>query len=407
VTEGGAGGEWRRYSLRVSLLFAALCAVMGIQTPYVPVWLDWAGLSAREIAISTAAPLVVRVAVTPAIAFAADRFGEHRRFLIGLAWVGLAALALLSQQRSFWPILALIIVFSLAMMGVMALTETLAMRGVQSAKLDYGRMRLWGSLSFVAMTIVGGRVLQGRGADWAIWLLVGAAVLTLAAAHALPPRAAPHRLALGSGRRLTLADAAGLVGSRSFLTFLIATGAVQAAHAVLYTFGVLHWRALGLNASWCGALWGVSIGCEIALFAYSGAVLERIGPVEMIGLGSVAAVMRWIAMGFDPPLALLVVLQATHALSYGASHIGAIHYLARYVPEHQGGTAQALYASVTGGIAMAGAVALAGPLYGSYGGHAYWAMAGIAGLAVVASFALLNMRPRSEHDQPHSRGLGG
>ena len=51
------------------------------------------GLGPREIAIITATPLFIRVLVTPAIAFAADRAGDHRRFLIVLSWCGLAALA--------------------------------------------------------------------------------------------------------------------------------------------------------------------------------------------------------------------------------------------------------------------------------------------------------------------------
>jgi MFS transporter, PPP family, 3-phenylpropionic acid transporter len=408
MTAGAATREWRSFATRVSVLFAAFCVVLGITTPYLPVWLDWVGLSAREIAVSMAAPLAARVTVTPAIAFAADRIGDHRRFLIAMAWVGLGALILLSQCRSFWPILVSTVVFSLAMTTMMPLTETLAVHGVRSAGLDYGRMRLWGSLSFMTMTIAGGWVLQGAGAGFTIWLLVAGAMLTLAAAHALPHSLSRNRRgSVRSRPRLTLADAAGLMRFRPFLTFLLASGAVQATHAVLYTFGVLHWRALGLDTSWCGALWAVSIICEIALFAYSGSVVRRIGPVEMIVLGSVAALVRWIAMGFDPPLALLFVLQAMHALSYGASHIGAVHFIARFVPEQQGGTAQALYASVSGGIAMGGAVALAGPLYASHGGRAYWAMAAIAGVAVVAGLALVRMRPLAQDDQPHSRVSGG
>ena len=57
--------DWRAFAVRVSLLFAAVCTVVGTQLPFYPVWLDWRGLSAREIAIITAAPLVVRTLVTP------------------------------------------------------------------------------------------------------------------------------------------------------------------------------------------------------------------------------------------------------------------------------------------------------------------------------------------------------
>ncbi len=393
-----AAREGRSFALRVSLLFAAIFLVAGTSLPYLPVWLDWAGLGPREIAIITAAPLLVRVAVTPVIAMAADRAGDHRRFLIGLSWVGLAALIALAQARGFWPILGCILLFALAWTTVMPLTETVAMSGVRAVGLDYGRMRLWGSLSFIAASLYGGWVVQEMGPASAVWLIVAGMALTTAAAHGLARPTGLGRLeAATSPPRLELAGALGLLRSRIFLVFLLATGAVQAAHAVLYTFGTLHWRALGLSTAWCGTLWAVGIVAEVGLFAHSRAVVARVGAVELIVLGAAAALLRWLAMGFDPPLALLVGLQVLHALTYGAAHLGAIHFMARAVPEVQAGTAQALYASVTGGIAMGGAMLAAGPLYANFGGRAYWAMAALAAVALAASLAL--QRTRADHER--------
>jgi len=395
MSQADAERERASFAVRVSLLFAAISVIIGTQLPFLPVWLYWAGLSAREIATITAVPLFVRVAATPAIAFAADRAGDHRKFLIGLSWAGLAALIGLANARGFWPILAAMVVFAVAWTTIMPLAETVAMTGVRTAGLDYGRMRLWGSLSFMAASFLGGWVVEGLGPGSAVWLIVGGAALTLAAAIGL-------RRPIGLGRlkaattppRIELASALGLIRSRPFLVFLLAGGAVQAAHAVFYTFGVLHWRAHGLSAEWCGGLWAISILAEVGLFAFSGAVVARTGAVGLIGLGAGAAVLRWLAMGFDPPLGALVVLQLLHGLTFGATHLGAIHFMARWVPEGQAGTAQALYASVTGGIAMGGAMLVAGPLYAEFGGRAYWAMAALAGVGLGATVLLARLLPQ-------------
>lgn len=403
MTPGIAEDERRGFAVRVSLLFAALSVIIGTNLPFLPVWLDWAGLGAREIAVITATPLLVRVAVTPAIAFAADRAGDHRKFLIGLSWAGLAGLVALAQSRGFWPILFWTLLFSLAWTTILPLTETVAMSGVRALGLDYGRMRLWGSLSFIGASLVGGWVVEMLGAGSAIWLVVVGAALTAVAAQCLPRPIGFGRLkAATSPRRLTLADAMGLLRSSTFLIFLAAAGLVQAAHAVFYTFGTLHWRDLGLSTGWSGALWAISIVAEVALFAYSAAVVRRIGPVELIAAGAGAAVVRWLAMGFDPPLALLVPLQLLHALTFGATHIGAIHFIGRAVPETQAGTAQALYASVTGGIAMGATMLVAGPLYAAYGGRAYWAMAAVAAVGLAASLVLLKEKPHSVLLHPQS-----
>ena len=387
--------ERRSFAVRVSLLFAAIAAIIGTNLPFLPLWLDWTGLGPREIAIVASAPLFVRVAATPVIAFAADRAGDHRRFLIALAWAGLAALLLLSQARGFWPILACMIVFAIAWTTIMPLTETVAMSGVKAAGLDYGRMRLWGSLGFIAASIGGGWVVETWGPASAIWLIITGALLTAAAAHGLKRPIGLGRLkAATSPPRLNPADALALLRSRVFLIFLLAGGAGQAAHAVFYTFGTLHWQAQGLSAEWAGRLWAISIVVEVALFAYSRAVVERIGAVQLIALGGAAGVVRWFVMGLDPGLLLLVPLQVLHVFTFGAAHLGAVHFIARTVPEGQAGKGQALYAAVTGGLGMGMAVMLAGSLYADFGGRAYWAMAAMAGVSLVASLVLLRASGR-------------
>jgi MFS transporter, PPP family, 3-phenylpropionic acid transporter len=385
----GAQADGRRLAIRVALLFAAVFVISGIQLPYLPVWLDWTGLGPREIALVTAAPMVVRVGVTPAIAFFADRSGDHRRFLVVLAWAGLAAALLLAQCASFWPILLLILLLATATASIMPLTETLAMGGVRGVGLDYGRMRLWGSLSFIAVSFYGGLAIDRLGAAAVVWLMAGGAALTALAAHGLPRPEGRRRAQMPAARpRLRLAEALGLLRSRMFLAFLVAAGSVQAAHGAFYTFGTLHWAAQGYSGGWSGTLWAIGVAVEIGLMAFSGAVVRRIGAVELIVLGAAVSVLRWLAMGFDPPLAALVALQALHGITFGATHIGAFYFMTQAVAQRQAGTAQALYASVNAGIAMGGAMLLSGWLYPLYGGRTYWAMAALAAVGLAASLAL-------------------
>ena len=101
-------------------------------------------------------------------------------------------------------------------------------------------------------------------------------------------------------------------------------------------------------------------------------------------------------MAFDPPLAVLLPLQALHGLTYGATHLGAVHVMSRIVPPEQAGTAQALYASVTAGIAMGLATLLAGALFPQVGGLAYLAMSGLSLLGVAAALVLRRASPKSQ-----------
>jgi MFS transporter, PPP family, 3-phenylpropionic acid transporter len=372
---------------RLSLFYWAIFLIVGLQTPFLPLWLDARGLDVTEISIAGALPLFIRIVATPMVAYLADRSGDHRRMVIVLAWSSLACTVLLSQSTHVWPIILLTTLMMLTTSSIMPLTETLAMRAVRAHDLDYGRMRLWGSISFIVATLIGGAAIERWSGSAVIWLIVAAVAMTALAAHALPrPELASGSAASSSRPRISRADVAALVTSPLFLLFLAAAGMVQASHAVFYVYGVLHWRGLGLSATWTGVLWAIAVIAEIALFARSGAVLKVLSPLGLIALGAVAGIVRWIAMAFDPPLAALIVLQILHALTFGATHLGTVHFISQNIPPERAGTAQALQASVTAGIAMGGATLLAGQLYGPFGAQAYLAMAvlGVLGLAAAA-----------------------
>jgi PPP family 3-phenylpropionic acid transporter len=402
MTRTPLAGDQRALGVRLSLLFAAIFFVSGSSLPYLPVWLAWRDLSAPEIAIISACPLFVRVLVTPAIAFAADRVGDHRRFLILLAWSAVACQVLLAQMRGFFPILLTSLLLAVAWTSVMPLAEAIAVRGMKAARLDYGRMRLWGSISFAAAALAAGWVVQGASPQALFYLLIAGSMLLAGAAHALakPTRAAPAAPRQDRAR-LGARDVAALLASPTFLVFLLAAGAIQAAHAAFYTFGTLHWRALGHSTLLAGLLWTVGVAAEILVFAYSAALLRRVGPISILVLAGLAAVARWLVMAFDPAVWLLFGLQSLHGLTFGATHVGAIHFLARFVPEAQGGTAQAVYASFTSGILLGGATLLAGPLYAHFGGRAYLAMAGLAAVGLLAALGL----ERLPQTAPQGRGL--
>src|SRR5438477_11606 len=64
--------------IRLALFYAALFAALGVQLPFLPVWLAAKGLDAATIGLVLAVPLVVRVIVIPLATHAADRYQALR-----------------------------------------------------------------------------------------------------------------------------------------------------------------------------------------------------------------------------------------------------------------------------------------------------------------------------------------
>ena len=136
-------------------------------------------------------------------------------------------------------------------------------------------------------------------------------------------------------------------------------------------------------------LWAEGVVAEIVLFWYSARLVARLGPLGLMALGGIAAVLRWSLMGIVPGLAAAAVLQLLHALTFGASHLGAMYFMARSVPPGAAASAQSLYAAVSAGLGSGLVMLVAGALYGAYGGQAYLFMAVLsaAGLGGVVALA--------------------
>lgn len=388
------GGTARlAYSLRLGAFYGALFLIYGVHLPYLPVWLDARGLTAEQIAVITAAPYFLRAFITPTTAMLADRIDGHRRLINVLAWISLALAVLLAGAGSFWLILLTAVPFAISLSTVVPLTETIAVAGVRAHGLDYGRMRLWGSLSFVAAGFAGGWLIDETGTGAVIGCILAGTVATAVCAWLLPeragraaPRSPPNPKAGAEGG---YRQAVQLVCSPLFLAFLLAAGAAQGAHGMFYAFGALAWQAQGITTAWIGTLWAIAIVGEVALFAYSGRVVRRYGPAVLLVAATAGAVLRWAAMALSPPLALLIPLQVLHTLTYGASHLGAMHFISRAVPEGAQGTAQALYATVASGVLMGVATLVSGWLYARAGVHAYGAMAALAALGLAGAIVVL------------------
>lgn len=377
------------FAVRLSVFFGALFMVVGLHAPYFPVWLEWRGLTPEQIGIVLAAPLAVRIFFTPAVSLVADQSGERRKVLQVLAWGGLFGFLLFFQTEGFWATFAVAVVVALFWTSVMPVTEAVAMEGVKRAGHDYGRMRLWGSLTFIAASFFGGLALDRWGGGSVLWLMIGAMACVVASAHLLPAPAGKGRLkAAMQTRRIRWSDASRLLRQPLFLLFLASTGLVQAAHAIYYAFGTIHWQSQGIAAGVIGALWAVGVIAEILLFAFSGRVVKSIGVTNLICLAALAAVVRWAATALSPPLWLLFAMQALHGLTFGAAHLAAVHFISDAVPQEKTGTAQGLYASAGTGVFMGGAILASGPLYAALGGHAYFAMAILGGISLFLAILL-------------------
>ena len=381
---------------RLASFYGAIFLLIGVFLPFFPVWLKSTGLDEVEISFILAAPLMSRLIFTPIISFLADQLGDRRFVLIGLTWGSLVSLAAFVPAQGFWSLLLISTIFGIFWTSIMPLTEAIAMSEVKLQGLDYGRIRLWGSLTFIVASLGGGFLIDLWGNRIILTMMLTAMLVTLLGAYALPRGSDKKQMEKATPLPpIHWRDALALMRSKLFLLFLMTSASIQATHAIYYGFGTLHWQSLNIAAGMIGALWAVGVIAEVSLFAWSKPIIERFGPTNLLIFAALGALVRWTMTAFDPPLALLFLVQILHAASFGAAHLGAIHFIARAVPEHYSATGQGLYSAFAMGVIMGLMTMLSGALYASFGSYAYLAMSALAAASLVGAIAL-NQQWRGE-----------
>jgi MFS transporter, PPP family, 3-phenylpropionic acid transporter len=344
--------------------------VAGIQLPFWPIWLAARGLTAREIGIVLAAAIWAKVLATPIIGVIADRSRARRAVMAALAAAAVASYAGLSSASSFRVLISLNLVALTAQSALMPLGDTITLAVARSDGLDYGRIRLWGSVSFIFASLASGAVLASLSAEEVLPLVLGASALLLLACLAVPPLL--HHLTTGPRR---IAGIGAFAGDLRFWVFVAAASALQSSHQVYYGFGTLYWRSLDFSEATIGLLWAEGVLAEILLFWQGQRLLAQFGPAGLMALGGAAGILRWGLAGMLTSLPGIAALQLLHALTFGASHLGAMHFLSRAVPVSAAASAQSIYTAVSSGVGGGLVMVVAGMLYAACGGGAYLFMA--------------------------------
>jgi MFS transporter, PPP family, 3-phenylpropionic acid transporter len=365
---------------------AAYFFASGAFMSYWPVWLRDRGISDPEIGTLFMTRQLVSVVSVLGMGMLAHRIGGLRGILLALAGAAIGMMGLYQISYSFLALLLVGVLWGCVWSPTMALYDGVVVNEAKARGFVYGRLRVWSSVAFISGTLVCGLAVDRFGPPSVLyvgWL----GIVLLVPFALLLPRGETH----GRSGRHAPFGIADLLRSKPFLLFMIAAGFCQSSHAVLYSFGTLTWRDAGLSDLTISLLWGESVAVEILLMMGSGWLMQRIGITGLIALGLGCGVVRWTAMAFTTELPALVVLQALHAGTFAACHLGAMAFIQRALPSNGTALGQSVYYALGTGATQAVIYQFAGLLYAGYGQRAFLGMTVISAAGLVAILALARL----------------
>jgi PPP family 3-phenylpropionic acid transporter len=363
------------FATRLALFYAAMFVGFGLHQPFFPIWLKAKGLEDAQIGTVLAGGMLIRIIANPIVTTLADRGGKLSIAIAMCCSATAVAFIGVGLAEGYAMILLGVVVTGFVWGPLVPLTDAYGLAGVARRALDYGRIRVWGSVAFMAANVAGGVLLTFVAPTEIVWMIALTLIPLVIAGVMLVPDQRDRSIApTGQG-----------YFNRRFVLVMAAAAFLQASHAVYYGFASIHWKSLGYSPATVGTLWAVAVFAEIALFWWGTRFTRDWRPTTFLLIGGAGGAIRWAIMAFDPPLWFAAPLQVLHGAGFGLVHLGTMSYLAARVPPHMRASGQGTVA-VAIGSTMAISTLLAGYLYARVDARAYLAMAALclAGMVVTA-----------------------
>ncbi|MBN5321847.1 3-phenylpropionate MFS transporter [Serratia marcescens] len=346
----------------------------GIFLPFWGVWLKGEGIAPETIGMLLGAGLVARFLGSLLIA---PRVKDPSHLVSALRLLALLTLAFAVGFcfGNGWGWLMLVIAgFNLFFSPLVPLTDALAATWQKQMRMDYGRVRLWGSLAFVIGSALTGQLVAVWGHNAILYSLIFS-VLAMLLGMLLKPSVMPQgeaRTHSGAERSLWA-----LLKEGPVWRFLLCVTLLQGAHAGYYSFGSIYWQEAGYSASTIGYLWSLGVVAEVIIFASSNVLFRRWNARNLLLLSACCGVLRWSLMAYSTELGWLLLIQILHCGTFTVCHLAAM----RFIAARQGQEVirlQAVYSALAMGGGIAVMTVIAGFLFEHWQGGVFWVMAAVA-----------------------------
>lgn len=330
---------------RLSGFYFLYFAFVGAFAPYWSLYLKSLEFTSFQIGVLMSLLQVARMFAPNLWGWLADHTGRGVRivqFAAGMSM--LTYLGVFAGQSFAWlfAVMALMCIFWSASLPLM---EAVTLGHLGDGTAHYGRIRVWGSLGFIAAVIGLGYVLDYAPIRALLWIVLGLKIGVFMFSRWIPEPS------ITRAHHENAAPVWDILKRPEVTAFLVAGFLMAAAHGVYYTFFSIYLVDLGYSKGAVGWLWSIGVVCEIMVFLWMPKLVARAGLRNILLVSFLLATLRFVMIGFGAKWLVVVVLaQTLHAASFGSYHAASVALIHRFFRGRHNAKGQAIYTSVSFGL---------------------------------------------------------
>ncbi|KMW72283.1 3-phenylpropionic acid transporter [Photorhabdus luminescens subsp. luminescens] len=346
----------------------------GIFLPFWATWLQGEGIEHDMIGMILGAGLISRFLGSLLIA---PTVKDPAKLILALRILALLTMIFVVgfTLGNHWAWLLFVMIgFNLFFSPMMPLSDALAGTWQKQFPLDYGKIRVWGSIAFIISSALTGELISVWG-HRAILITILFSVFSTLLVTLLKPSIMP--VGQAKSAKVDVVSFKQLLSEKSVRRFLLCVGLLQGAHAGYYSFSAIYWENVGYSASVVGYLWSLGVVAEVIIFTLSNKLFRRWSARNLLLLSGICGVVRWGLMGTFTSLPVLIIVQILHCGTFTVCHLAAMRFIGAR-KEGEIVRLQAAYSALAMGGGIAVMTVIAGFMYDYLHSGIFWMMALVA-----------------------------
>jgi PPP family 3-phenylpropionic acid transporter len=334
----------RSFRLIIGSQYFLYFGVLGIFLPFFNLYCYHLGFSGLQIGVLSAVRSIALVLFPLVWGGMADRFNVRRTIYILCNFVSTLIWMFYLFSVDFWPMLIITVFYGMFYAPIVSFLEAFTMDLLDREKKSYGRIRVWGSISFITVVGVLGKVIDIFSVEIIVVLILAGSLMLSVSSIRIP------NIKVEPKKRLS--PAAESLLKRRVIVFLVCAFFMLVSHGAYYGFFSIHLDNLGYGSTFIGMAWALASTAEILVMIRSDRIFSRFSLEKVLIFSFMIAALRWFILFFAQSAAAILASQILHAVTYGTFHMASILYIDRLTPDKAKTLGQAVNNAITYGLGL-------------------------------------------------------
>ncbi|MCK5728294.1 MAG: MFS transporter [Methylococcales bacterium] len=343
---------------RLSSFYFFYFSTFGLFLPYWNPYLKSEGFSALEMGELTALLLGTKIIAPNIFGIIADCTGKGLQIIRTCSFFAAFLFIGFFFKSGYLWFAVITFGFSFFWNACLPQFEALTMCHLKENPHQYSYVRLWGSIGFIVSVMGIGFLLENYGIDQLPLIATGLLVFIWLLSLMIPE----VKQYFHEAEKVT--GVWKIIKKPKTLAFLMVFMLLQAAHGPYYVFYSIYLEELGYSGAFVGRMWALAVVSEVIVLLFMKKLLACFS-LRCLLMGSIfLSIIRWLMIGwFADSLYWVASAQLLNGLTFGISHVVAIHLVHLYFGDQHQGKGQALFSSISFGF---------GGMLGSFLSGHYW-----------------------------------